>query len=277
MRYYYHSQPGCGGCLLLLLLFVLLLGGTPLLFDLLGVLFFGAVFVVLSAAAAFYAFTYYIKRRIAQYEKSQTEAHNKFVFLLIHILVYISKIDGVVHKEEINTITNFFRTSLHYNQSQIYWVKEMIKQAVATSHDLEYLLTEFKSGFAYEPRLILLELIYQVIFSKISVSDSELNAALNIADYLDINAYDLQSIRSRYMGAYRKSHDEETGYYEILGLQPGATFEEIKSAYRKLSMKYHPDKVSHLGDEFRSVAEEKMKAINQAYNHLKQKFRNNGS
>jgi DnaJ like chaperone protein len=45
--------------------------------------------------------------------------------------------------------------------------------------------------------------------------------------------------------------------------------EEVKKAYRKLSMQYHPDKVGHLGDEFRKVAEGKMKEINQAYDYFK--------
>ena len=46
----------------------------------------------------------------------------------------------------------------------------------------------------------------------------------------------------------------------------------IKKAYRQLSMKYHPDKVRHLGEEFRGVAEEKMKEINAAYDFFKKKF-----
>ncbi|MCG2747512.1 MAG: DnaJ domain-containing protein [Desulfobulbaceae bacterium] len=68
--------------------------------------------------------------------------------------------------------------------------------------------------------------------------------------------------------------NQEQQYYEVLGLQADATFEEIKKAYRKLSMKYHPDKVAHLGEEFRGVAEEKMKEINAAYQYLKKKFNN---
>jgi DnaJ like chaperone protein len=58
----------------------------------------------------------------------------------------------------------------------------------------------------------------------------------------------------------------------VLGLEPGADMETIKKSYRQLSMKYHPDKVSHLGEEFQEVAEEKMKEINAAYDFFKKKF-----
>jgi curved DNA-binding protein len=53
----------------------------------------------------------------------------------------------------------------------------------------------------------------------------------------------------------------ETDYYQILGVSRDATTEEIKKAYRKLAMKYHPDKAK--GDK--KQAEEKFKQISEAY------------
>ena len=62
MEYRRHEQPGCGGCLLLLLLLIFLSGGAPLLFEFLGLLAFIILFLLLLGVAAFWAFTFYIKR-----------------------------------------------------------------------------------------------------------------------------------------------------------------------------------------------------------------------
>lgn len=55
---------------------------------------------------------------------------------------------------------------------------------------------------------------------------------------------------------------------EVLGLDRNATKEEIKAAYKRLANQYHPDKVSHLGEEFRVLAEQKFKEIQRAYQEL---------
>jgi len=56
--------------------------------------------------------------------------------------------------------------------------------------------------------------------------------------------------------------------YQILGVEKGAPLNEVKAAYRKLAIKYHPDKVNHLGDEFKILAEQKFKEIQEAYQEL---------
>ena len=56
--------------------------------------------------------------------------------------------------------------------------------------------------------------------------------------------------------------------YSVLGVRPGASSEEIKHAYRELASKYHPDKVTHLGEDFQALAEDRFKEIQDAYQTL---------
>ena len=276
MEYRRHEQPGCGGCFLLLLLLIFLSGGAPLLSDFLGMLVFVGLFLLLSGIGAFWAFSYYVRRKVSEYEKSQTETHNTFVYLLVNILVKIAQVDGKVTRDEVKTIRHFFQYNLRYSQNQLFWIKELIKEALVSSASLDSLLQEFRQKFAYEPRLIVLELIYQVLYTNEEVTQSELQLVANIGQILEISAYDQRSIAAKYKAGFKAAAQSEEftedKYLAILGLAPGADFAEIKAAYRKLSMRYHPDKVGHLGEEFKNVAEEKMKEINNAYEFLKRKF-----
>jgi uncharacterized membrane protein YkvA (DUF1232 family) len=56
--------------------------------------------------------------------------------------------------------------------------------------------------------------------------------------------------------------------YEILGIKREATKKEIQKAYKKKVQQYHPDKVSHLGEELQKMANEKFLEIKKAYDIL---------
>jgi uncharacterized membrane protein YkvA (DUF1232 family) len=61
--------------------------------------------------------------------------------------------------------------------------------------------------------------------------------------------------------------------YTVLGIGRNASAEEIKKAYRQLANKYHPDKVNHLGEEFRELAGRRFNEIQNAYQELMAKAR----
>lgn len=68
-------------------------------------------------------------------------------------------------------------------------------------------------------------------------------------------------------GARREKAGPRTPH-EVLGVDRGASQEEIRHAYRELANKYHPDKVAHLGEEFQEMAEKRFKEIQEAYQTL---------
>jgi len=60
-----------------------------------------------------------------------------------------------------------------------------------------------------------------------------------------------------------------TDPYAVLGIKTSATRDEVNKAYRELANKYHPDKVEHLGKEFKELAETRFKEINEAYEKIR--------
>lgn len=57
--------------------------------------------------------------------------------------------------------------------------------------------------------------------------------------------------------------------YAVLGVTSSASPDEVRKAFRERAQQYHPDKVAHMAPEFREMAEQKMKQINDAYARIK--------
>jgi len=65
---------------------------------------------------------------------------------------------------------------------------------------------------------------------------------------------------------------DEAYYADVLGLTENYTWNEVNSCYRELALKYHPDRVNHLGVKLKEIAEKEMKEINEAIEFYKKKF-----
>jgi DnaJ like chaperone protein len=114
----------------------------------------------------------------------------------------------------------------------------------------------------YSSRLQLLHLLFNISLADGAANASEIAMIEEISGYLGIASSDYVSIRNMFV-------PETNSAYKILEIEPTATDEEVKKAYRRMAMKYHPDKVSHLGEEFRKTADEKFKSVNEAYEKIK--------
>ena len=79
---------------------------------------------------------------------------------------------------------------------------------------------------------------------------------------MGISASDLNSIEEVFLSTHIDP-------YKVLEVDPSATDAEVKKAYRKLAVKYHPDKVLDLGENHRIQARERFDTIQSAYEKIK--------
>ena len=89
----------------------------------------------------------------------------------------------------------------------------------------------------------------------------ELDIIRFIAKYLGISDKDRLSIEQ----AYHRVSDP----YKVLEITKDATDTEVKKAYRKLAVKFHPDKIGNLGEGPRKKAKERFIQIQEAYEQIK--------
>jgi DnaJ like chaperone protein len=110
-------------------------------------------------------------------------------------------------------------------------------------------------------RLQLLHFLFGVAKSDGVVSEKELHKIATIGGYLNINIHDFNSIKAMF-------YDDVDSSYKILEIEKSASDAEVKSAYRKMVKKYHPDKLRGLGEEHIKGAEEKFRQVQRAYEHI---------
>jgi DnaJ like chaperone protein len=183
-----------------------------------------------------------------------------FVASLVGILTAVMKADGDVRKEEVAAIRAFFSDRLGYRGESLDIVRDLIKQFLRSGVDVDALCQDVARRADYATRLLLVECMHDVAMADGSISPAEETVLARAVAGLGIAQSDLSAMRSR---------GRSQGDYEILGVQPSATLDEVKSAYRELVKKYHPDRVAHLGDEFRELAHRKFLDVQQAYDRIR--------
>jgi DnaJ like chaperone protein len=252
------------------LLVFLAMGGLRLVGTVIAVLF--DILPLLVLGYVFY-FVYNTSQRRGGFQNplgKGEDVHRRFVELLVYIMVQMGKADGQLTSTETRVIYGFFQSQMRYVEIDLKWIAELIETANHREMSLETLCAEFNQHFPYEAKLLLLELIGQIISADGRLDSTEKNKAEHVLALLQIQEKDAYRFRQLYLSSARQQTPEHSKHlhYATLGLQDGATQDEIKKAYREACKRHHPDKVHHLGPEFRRVAEEKMQQINAAYKAL---------
>ncbi len=271
---YYQRYNNNGNFVGLLLLFFLIFGGFRLLFALFGLAL--AILIQFFPLIIMGYGCYFIVKKIGRNRginsalNSRSKDHKRFVELMVHIMMHIAKADGKISESEVQMMRQFFIQQLNFSGSKIDWLNDTIKSAKSSNESIQGLAREFTNQFGYESQLMLLNMLYNIAYADGELHADETRQIDQLAVLLNISAFDHQRIKLAFEAQFGDVAKQASidKYYAILGLPNHATPEEIKKTYRELTKKYHPDKVQHLGEEFKAQAEKKMQEINGAYDHL---------
>lgn len=166
------------------------------------------------------------------------------------------------------------KQNINYESKRIeQFLKEKINQSAFS--DISLLLNELISKKSIKPEdfslfykninySVRLQMFRFLVNSQKNKSDyNQLqNNFIEIAEMLSLDKKDYQSILAVYNSDLQSA-------YARLQVNKNSSAEEIKASFRRLSKIYHPDKVEHLGDEYKKEASENFQILLQAYELIK--------
>lgn len=185
---------------------------------------------------------------------------NDFSAALLVLCAAVMKADNRLMKTELEYVKKFFTQQFGaaITQQRMLLLREILKQEIPV-HEV---CQQIKMNVDSSSRLQLLHLLFGIAAADGQVNKDEQNLLALIASLLGINERDYVSLQSMFV----KDGDAA---YKILEIEKSTGDDEVKKAYRRMAMKYHPDKVHHLGPEYQKDAQEKFKKINEAYEVIK--------
>lgn len=211
---------------------------------------------------------------------SQTTVGDFSTSLLI-LCAAVMKADGKIMRSELDFVKRFFTEQFgaDHAQQQILELRELLKQDIA----IKEVCTEIGAHMDYHLRLQLLHCLFGLANSDDEIGKQEMDMIQTISNYMDIHFKDYESLKAMFMfGGFggqqqysnaggqqqqrvRVNQMDTKAAYTILEIEATATDDEVKKAYRKMAVKYHPDKVASLGEAHVKSATEKFQKVQEAY------------
>lgn len=194
-------------------------------------------------------------------QRRQTAAGD-FKMSLLVLIACIIKADGTVKASELETVRRILVAN--FGRQEADEAMRILDRLLSQNINETQVAGQIDRNMNYSSKLELLHILFQIAYADGEVNPQELAVLQRIAGIFGISRIDFDAIRA----PYTKRNDSSWAY-KALGIEPSATDDDIKSAYRKMAMKYHPDKLAGLGEDVKKAGEEKFRAVKDAYDHLK--------
>lgn len=200
----------------------------------------------------------------ASQNSGATNERNGFLFSLMVLSAHIIQADGKIMHSEMEHVRRFLRSN--FGQSAAEQGEQIIRRLFEYRKQngddfwrsqIDKACYEISISMPRGHRMQLIVYLAELVKADGVVREVELQALRHIAVAMRLDSGVVDQ-----MFATGGSTIEDA--YKVLGVSPEATDDEVRKAYKKLVMEYHPDRVATLGDDVKEAATRKLQEINQA-------------
>lgn len=191
---------------------------------------------------------------------SSTEQRNSFMVSLLVLSSAVIKADGKTLRPELEYVKTFIRQN--FGEQAVEDALKILDELAAKQVNIFTVGAQIATYMNYSQRLQLFHYLAELANADGEFCKQEKNVLDSIAAAIRLTDADRDSVIAMFYKNFESA-------YAVLEISPNATDDEVKSAYRRMAMKFHPDKVATLGPDVQKSAEEKFRKIQEAYETIK--------
>lgn len=190
------------------------------------------------------------------FRQNRQTTQGDFVISLLVLSASVMKADGKILKSELDYIKRFLVNQFGEDaaQEQLILLRDILKKDIP----LRDVCEQIRTNVPHPARLQMLHFLFGIAQADSHVDTAEVNIIQRISNYLGIRQADFDSLKAMF-------YKDVGAAYTILEITPQATDEDVKKAYRKMALKYHPDRLGNLAEDLKKGAEEKFRKVQEAY------------
>ncbi len=195
--------------------------------------------------------------------RAKTATGGDFFVSLLVLVAAVMKADGRVVHAELDVVKDFLRKFFEGDEDSCNEALQVLRNLLRQDYDIAPVARQIRMALPKAGRVQLVYLLLEIGHADGSFGGTEEQLVRDIATRLGLGAAEYQSLAATF------SRKEPDWAYQALGIPPSASDEEVKKAYRRMAMKYHPDKVEGMGEAVKRSATEKFQAVNEAYEEIR--------